>query len=159
MLKLSFERYNKIDSLVKKWHYDDTIEMSLSKFLDFSKDEYADFVSGNFEIEYDHDYQIEIKFEDATIRKKNYDQNTGVTTIFPSFPSICKLSIRSKENYIFNFESIGFNFGCLGFLTKPDIINWFENAQNIDFFKNSHEVDYNKFIKFKLASMEYSIYE
>jgi hypothetical protein len=112
-----------------------------------------------FETKYDHDYQIEIKFEDATMRKKSHNQNTGVTTIFPSFPSICKLSIRSKENYIFNFESIGFNFGCLGFLTKPDIINWFENTQNIDFFKSGYEVDYNKFIKFKLASMEYSIYE
>jgi hypothetical protein len=157
MLKLSLERYTKINELTEKWHNNLSIEIPLSKFLNFSEEEYTDFVQGNFEIEYDHDYQIEIKFEDATMRKKNYDQQTGVTTIFPSFPSICKLSIRSKQNYIFNFESIGFNFGCLGFLNKPDIINWFENNCKFNNTENYDIVDYNKFIKFKLTSLEYSI--
>lgn len=157
MLKFSLERYTEINKWVEKWHDDKSIEMSLSEFLNFSKEEYADFVKGDFEIEYDHDYRIEIKFEDATARKKNYDQRTGVTSIFPSFPSICKLSILSKDNFVFNFESIGFNFGCLGFLNKPDIINWFENSRNVNWFENSYDIYYNKFIKFKLTSMEYSI--
>lgn len=149
MLKLSIERYTKIDKMVKIWH-DDSIEIPLSEFLNFSEEEYADFIKGDFEIEYDHDYRIEIKFEDATMRKRNYDQQTGVTTIFPSFPSICKLFIISKGGFLFSFESIGFNFGCLGFLNKPDIINWFENG---------YDEDYNKFIKFKLTSIEYIINE
>lgn len=157
MLKFSLEKYTKIDKMVKAWHDDDSIDMPLSEFLGFSKEEYADFVKGDFEIEYDHDYRIEIKFEDATARKKNYDHQTGVTSIFPSFPSICKLSILSKDNVVFNFESIGFNFGCLGFLNKPDIINWFENNCRFNNTENYHTTDYNKFIKFKLVSMEYPI--